>query len=366
MNRQSIFRPTAIYALVAVAALCIIIGSLKLASVIVVPFLLAIFLVILIAPVYFWLQRKGAPSWLALLAVIFGMLGIGMFGASFFTNAINEFAGNLPSYQQKLTAQINDGIHWLQTKGVEVEDDVAKQMLDTRALFRQTGALLTNIGGLLSNAFVIILVAIFILMEAARMPDKIRHLPGMTEDRWDDLVQIVESVRHYMGMKTVMSALTGLLVMGLLFFFKVDYPILLGVLAFFLNFVPSIGSIIAAIPGIILALVLHGVGDALLVSIGYVIINVGVSNVIEPRYMGNRLGLSPMIIIVTLFLWAWILGPVGMLLSVPLTMAIKVALEASERTRGIAYLMSDTVPPSDSPVTDPTTKASPPSQSVED
>jgi len=366
--RTSMFRPTAVYALVATAAIFFIIACLKAAAVIVVPFLLAIFLVILIAPVYFWLQRKGAPSWLALLAVIFGMLGIGMFGASFFTNAVNEFAGKLPRYQTELTQEINQGIDWLQSHGVEVEDDIAKQMLDTRALFRQTGALLSNVGGLLSNAFVITLVAIFILMEAARMPDKIRHLPGMTDDRWDDLVQIVESVRQYMGMKTIMSALTGVLVIALLKIMGVDYPILLGVLAFLLNFVPSIGSIIAAIPGIMLALVLHGVGDAMLVSVGYVCINVGVSNFLEPRYMGNRLGLSPMIIIVTLFLWAWILGPVGMLLSVPLTMAVKVALEASEKTRGIAYLMSGTVPPPSSEgVTDPVLKHEPPpTQSAED
>lgn len=360
------FRPTAVYALVSIAAMVIIIAGLREAAVIVVPFLLAIFLVILVAPLYFWLQKKGAPSWAALIALILGMLAIGMFGASFFTNAVNEFGSNLPRYQTELTRQINSGVDWLQERGVEVEDDIATQLLDTRALFRQTGYLLTNVGGILSNAFVIILVAIFILMEAARLPDKIRHLPGMTEDGWEDLVQIVESVRQYMGMKTVMSALTGVLVSTLLIIADVDYPILLGVLAFLFNYVPSIGSIIAAVPGILLALVLHGVGGAMLVAVGYVVINVGISNFLEPRYMGNRLGLSPMIIIVTLFLWAWILGPVGMLLSVPLTMAIKVALEASDKTRGIAYLMSDTVPTADGdevPASDAPVKAKPKNQS---
>lgn len=338
-------RPTALYALIAVAAMVIIIAGVRAAAAIVVPFLLAIFLVILISPIYFWLQKKGAPSWAALLILIFSLVGIGMFGASFITNAVNDFAGNLKLYQKELTVQINDAVLWLEAHGVDVEQENVTKTLDTSALFSQTANLLKSVSVLLSNAFVIILIAIFILMEAARLPDKIRHLPGMTDDYWEDLVQIVDSVRRYMGMKTVMSALTGVLVSVLLIVMGVDYPILLGMLAFLLNFVPSIGSIIAAIPGILLALVLKDFGDALIVAVGYLCINVGVSNVIEPRYMGKGLGLSPMIIIVTLFLWAWMLGPVGMLLSVPLTMAIKVALEASERTRGIAYLLSDTVPP---------------------
>ncbi|WP_309382518.1 AI-2E family transporter [Cerasicoccus frondis] len=337
-------RPTALNALLGIAATVIIIAGLRAAASIVVLFLLAVFLVILIAPIYFWLQRKGAPSWAALIVLILSMLGIGMFTASFFTNAINDFAGNLTKYQKELTVQINLGVEWLEAHGVEVEEDLVAKTLDTKALFAQTANLLRSVSVLLSNAFVIILIAIFILMEAARLPDKIRHLPGMTNDYLEDLEQIVDNVRQYMGMKAVMSALTGVLVTILLTVMGVDYPVLLGVLAFLFNFVPSIGSIIASIPGILLALVLHGVADAAIVTVGYVFINVGISNVLEPRYMGKGLGLSPMIIIVTLFLWAWILGPIGMLLSVPLTMAIKVALEASEKTRGIAYLMSDTVP----------------------
>jgi len=337
-------RPTALNALLAVAAMVVIIAGLRAASTIVVPFLLAIFIVIVIAPLYFWLQKKGAPSWAALIALILGMIGMGTFAAGFFANAVNEFAANLPQYQSQLTGEIENSIDWLNSKGFEIEKQEVTEALGTKELFRQTASLLGSVSVILSNAFVIILVAIFILMEAARLPDKLRSLPGMTDQRWRDVVRIVAAVRRYMGMKTVMSALTGLIVTLWLWALDVDYPILLGFLAFVLNFVPSIGSFIASLPGIMLALLLHGVGDALICSVGYVAINVGVSNFIEPRYMGNGLGLSPMIVIVTLFVWGWMLGPIGMLLSVPLTMAIKVALEASEKTRGVAYLLSDTVP----------------------
>jgi predicted PurR-regulated permease PerM len=117
----------------------------------------------------------------------------------------------------------------------------------------------------------------------------------------------------------------------------------MGVLAFALNYVPNIGSIIAAVPGVLLAFVEFGAGAAVTTAVGYVVINVVVSNVIEPRFVGRGLGLSPLVILVSLIFWGWVLGPVGMLLSVPLTMAIKIALEDGEDTRWIAMLMGPAV-----------------------
>lgn len=332
-------------ALVVIASMIIIIAGLKAAATIVVPFLLAVFVVIVVAPWHFWMQRKGVPSGVSLLIIILGMLLLGVFGVSFVTSAVNNFAQNIPRFQVELSQQVDKASHWLAQRGVEVPEDTFKQTLDTSRLFAYARAIAGNVTLLLSNGFVITLVAIFILLEAARLPRKIRNLPGMSDDRWDDFKEIVVNVRQYMAMKSVMSLLTGVLVTALLFIMDVDYPVLLGILAFFLNFVPSIGSIIAAIPGVLLALVLHGPGDAVIVGIAYVVINVGVSNFLEPRYMGKGLGISPMVIIVSLFLWGWILGPVGMLLSVPLTMAIKVALQSSPRTQSIAFLLSDGVQP---------------------
>ncbi|WOO42433.1 AI-2E family transporter [Rubellicoccus peritrichatus] len=333
--------------LVVIAALIIIIAGLKAAAAIVVPFLLAVFVVILVAPWYFWMQRKGVPSALSLLVIVAALLALGIFGASFFTATVNSFVRNLPQYQTILTQQVSEATGWLEARGVEVPEDAFNQALDTQKLFAYARTIAGSVTILLSNGFVITLVAIFILLEAARLPGKIRNLPGMTDRRWDDFLGIVGNVRQYMAMKTVMSLLTAVLVGSMLWLLDVDYPILLAVLAFLLNFVPSIGSIIAAIPGILLALILQGLGDATICAIGYIIINVGVSNFLEPKYMGKGLGISPMIIIVSLFLWGWILGPVGMLLSVPLTMTIKVALESNPRTRSIAFLLSDGVPMQD-------------------
>ena len=139
-----------------------------------------------------------------------------------------------------------------------------------------------------------------------------------------------------------MSLLTGMLVTSWLWILGIDNALFMGLLAFFLNFVPTIGSFIAAIPGVLLGFILLGPAMAAVTAIGYVVINVRVSNVIEPRFMAQSLGISPLVIVVSLVLWGWLLGPVGMLLSVPLTMAVKVGLESSSATKSIAVLLGST------------------------
>jgi predicted PurR-regulated permease PerM len=119
----------------------------------------------------------------------------------------------------------------------------------------------------------------------------------------------------------------------------VDFPVLWGVLAFFLNYVPNIGSIVAAIPPTLLALLGLGGGASFAILTGYVVINNVLGNIVEPRVMGQGLGLSPFAVLLSLVFWGWVLGPIGMLLSIPLTMAVKIAMESGDQTRWIAVLL---------------------------
>ena len=135
-----------------------------------------------------------------------------------------------------------------------------------------------------------------------------------------------------MFLKTVMSLLTGALVALWLLAFGIEFPILLGVLSFALNYIPTIGSIVAAVPGILLAFIQFGLGTAAITTVAYIVINIGISNGIEPRYLGNGLGLSPLVVMLSVLFWGWVLGAMGMLLAVPLTMTLKIALESSEDT----------------------------------
>ncbi len=142
-----------------------------------------------------------------------------------------------------------------------------------------------------------------------------------------------------MVIKTLVSLATGIAIAIWLGVLGVDYAMLWGLLAFLLNYVPNIGSIIAAIPAVLLALVQLGVGSALLAALGFLVVNAAIGNVIEPRFMGRGLGLSTLVVFLSLVFWGWVLGPVGMLLSVPLTMTVKIALESNEDTRWIAILL---------------------------
>jgi predicted PurR-regulated permease PerM len=150
---------------------------------------------------------------------------------------------------------------------------------------------------------------------------------------------IKDTVNQYLALKTLFSLATGILVWVWLRFHGVDYPLLWGILAFLLNFVPNIGSILAAIPAVLLAIVQFGGGRASAVAAGYLVINFVIGSVVEPRFMGRGLGLSTLVVFVSLVFWGWVLGPVGMLLSVPLTMVLKIALEGNDDTRWLAVML---------------------------
>ena len=158
-----------------------------------------------------------------------------------------------------------------------------------------------------------------------------------TSQEW--LVQFSDSVHSYLGIKAGISLVTGLLIFIWLSILGVDYAVLWGLLAFLLNFVPTVGSFIAAVPAVLLAVVQLGPLHAGLTLAGFVVVNLVMGNMIEPRWMGRGLNLSPLVVFVSLVLWGWVLGPVGMLLSIPLTIMIKIALESQDETRWISIML---------------------------
>ena len=183
------------------------------------------------------------------------------------------------------------------------------------------------------------------MLEAAGFPDKWRLMRSNADDSLAEFSEAIGNIKRYMGIKTLTSLATGFLVVVLMLFVGVDYPLLWGLLAFLLNFVPNIGSIIAAIPAVIQVLVQLGFSAALVVAGGYLVINILIGTFIEPRYMGRGLGLSTLVVFLSLVFWGWVLGPVGMLLSVPLTITAKIALESHDDTRWVAIMLGPKVEP---------------------
>lgn len=337
-NRQPILR-----FLIGSAAFVIVVAGMKAASPIVVPLLTALFVAVITTPVFLALQRRKVPSWLALLILIFGLLLIVLGLVGVVSNSITDFTRNLPEYQERLQTQLTSTLTWIEAKGINVPEELEAITFNPQSTMRFVGGMLASMGALLSSSFLILLITVFFLLEVALLPNKVKGLDGLSADTVRYAQQVVEDIRHYVALKTVMSVLTGLLVTSFAMVLGIDYPILLGLMAFLLNYVPTIGSIIAAVPGVLLAIVQFGISQGMVVALGYLVINIGVSNVLEPRYLGRGLGLSPFVIVISMFFWGWVLGPVGMLLSVPLTMVLKIALGASPESRWIAVIMGDKV-----------------------
>ncbi|MBW1609133.1 MAG: AI-2E family transporter, partial [Deltaproteobacteria bacterium] len=218
-------------------------------------------------------------------------------------------------------------------------------LLNPGAAMKLIATGLNSLGKVLANGVLILMTVIFMLIEASSLPVKLRTILGDTEDVLTNFDTFINNVKHYMAIKTVVSLATGIVIAVWLTVIGVDFPVLWGLLAFFLNYVPNIGSIIAAIPAVLLAILQLGVVQALTAAAGYVVVNMVMGSVIEPRFMGRGLGLSTLVVFLSLIFWGWVLGPVGMLLSVPLTMTAKIALDAREETRWLAILLGPEMVP---------------------
>tara|TARA_B100002051_G_scaffold65339_1_gene61955 strand:- start:1125 stop:2165 length:1041 start_codon:yes stop_codon:yes gene_type:complete len=330
--------------LLVLASLTVVIAGLKAASSIVVPLLMAIFLAIISAAMLQWLQRRGLPLWAAMTLVLLLLASTLVTLGSLIGASINQFSSALPRYEAQLNSLITQATVWLGGLGIKLPAGGVTELFDPAGAAKLLGRLLSGFGGLLANSMLIILMVLFLIVESTSLPEKLRSISRNPDKALGDLAAFMASVNHYLVIKAVMSLITGLAIALYLVILGVDFAIIWGSLAFFMNFVPYIGSIIAAIPAVTLALLDAGPVIALSVAAGFVVVNIVVGNVLEPRYMGKGLGLSTLVVFLSLLFWGWIFGPVGMFLSTPLTMIVKIALENDPRSRWISVLLSAQAP----------------------
>jgi AI-2 transport protein TqsA len=322
------------------AAVVVVVAGLRAAASLLVPFLLSIFIAIICAPALLWLQNRRVPTWLALLLIV-GVVGLlGFSVVAIIGGSVGSFTDSLPFYQTQLETQGDELRQWVQTSfGVTVSPETLSGYLNVSSIMRLVTGVLSGLGGILTNGFMILLTVIFMLLEASTIPAKLRLAFGETLGIGEATDRFVVMIKRYMIIKTATSLAEGVLVTIWLMILGVDFPVLWGLLAFLMNYVPTIGSFIAAAPPMILALVQLGVGPSLLTAVGYLVINNVIGNLIEPRFLGRGVGLSTLVVFVSLVFWGWVLGPVGMFLSVPLTMTVKIALENNHSTRWLSILL---------------------------
>lgn len=332
--------PTTIKALVVCAALVIILAGVKAASSIVVPFLLSIFIAMASHPVIKWASRYHIPKAISVLLVILTIVVFGFMLGGLVGQSMNDFSEKLPEYKVQLEGEFVWIINQLQSFNIKIDKEQLLSYLDPGMAMSVATNLLSGLSGVLGNFLLILLTVIFMLMEADSVPAKVHIALDDPRMRMNQVDQVLASVKNYLVIKTVVSLATGVLAGGFLYLIGLDHYFLWGVLAFLLNYVPNIGSAIAAIPAILLAFIQLGSTSAGMVALVYIVINTVMGNIVEPRYMGKGLGLSTLVVFLSLIFWGWLLGTVGMLLSVPLTMIVKIILESNSDTRWIALLLS--------------------------
>jgi predicted PurR-regulated permease PerM len=326
--------------------LVVVIAGLKAASAIMVPMLVAMFLALLATPAMFWLRDRHLPTGVALGLIVILLIGIVAIVGSLIGSSINELSGALPVYEQKLRLSLELTVAYLSERGIDLPTAGVAEWVDPKAAAQFFGRLLAGFGGILSDSLLIIFMVLFLLLEATIIPAKLRSILPDPEKTMMNFSGFMDALKSYLVIKTGMSLLTGVLVSVWLTILNVEFALLWGSIAFFLNFVPYIGSLIAAIPVVVLTLLDVDLGSASLIAAGYLVINVTVGNLLEPRFMGQGLNLSTLVVFLSLVFWGWVFGPVGMFLSVPLTMLVKIALEYSPRSHWLAVLLSANVPQS--------------------
>jgi len=309
-------------------------------------------LAIVSQPLLNWLRRcplpggRLFPQWLAVLLTVGADITVVMVLAWVIGNSTRDFTEALPRYQARFQGMWDHGLAWLAGHGVAISTETLTQQIgpgSVISLVRGTAAAVTT---LFANLVLVILTLVFALLESSRLPDKLSAAFGSEAQAPERLTKIAGEIQTYLRVKTLNSLATGILFGLWLWLLGVDFPVLWGFMAFVLNFIPNLGSIIAVIPPTLLALVQFGPGAAAGVLLGSLVINQTLSSLVEPQFMGRSLGLSPLVVFLSVVFWGWVWGAFGVILAVPITMIAKILVEHTEDLSWVAVLLeADPKPP---------------------
>lgn len=330
--------------LTGLAAATLVGVGLRLAAPVLVPIALALFLAILVQPLFGFLRRR-VPTGLAVLATVL-VLGavLALFGL-LLLGSLAEIREVGPHYVRALQERVAVTEQWWRAKGIAAADWIPVRWRRPEAIVEFAGGTLVGALHMASGATIVLLTLVFLLVEAAAFPRKVERLPGPVREGFRHLANVSRELQRYLMIKTLMSAVIGLAVGVWVAALGVDFAVLCGLLAFAFHFVPNVGAVLASLPAMVLAFVQYDLSKALVVGVGYLVVGFVLGNLAEPALLGRRLNFSPLAVFLSLVVWGWLWGPVGMFLSVPLTMAIKILLEHSRDWRWLARLLDGAAAP---------------------
>ncbi len=354
------------------ASLVLVVAGLRAVKTIALPLLVAVFLSILSAPLLAWLCQRRIPKVIAVLTTVLANVSVMALFLLLIGGSINAFAQSVPRYQARIEVEAEKVLDWLEKQGVDTSEyswlrqeallpeelmsttpdarppdesaeapatsrgDPILELINPGVVLDMIGKTLSGIAAILSRTVLVFLLMVFILFEAGGLPAKLEAAFGWRDEA---MTRFAREIQRYLAIKTAISLATGVLIGLGVWLLGVEYPLLWAFIAFVFNYIPSIGSILAAIPPVLLTLIDLGPGSALLVALLFLAVNLTLGNFVEPHLMGRRFGISTLVVILSLIFWGWLWGPVGMLLSVPLTMIVKIMMENTEDLRWVAKLV---------------------------
>ena len=340
MSREELMPRRAMRFLVVAASTIVVVAGLREASEILLPFLSALFIAVVSLPVMAWLQRHRVPTWLAVMLTVLAAAGVVSVLGVVVGQAVGEFAQVVADsqYNQRFEELADQLSAWAEEANLPFADRTPFELVNPEAVVNLLGGTLAALAGVLQDAFLVLLAVIFILIEAAGFRRKLRVAFG-DRANFERLDQMAQQVQRYLAVKTAVSLGTGFLAFLWVWTLGIDFPLMWGLVAFLFNYIPNIGSIVAAVGPSVLALVQVDLGLALAVAAGYVVLNVSFGNILEPTLLGRKLGMSVLVVFTSLVFWGWVWGPMGLLLAVPITMTFKIAFENTDDLRWISVLL---------------------------
>ena len=326
--------------ILSIVGVLLILAIVKLSAEIITPILFSVFIAIIIYPFYDGMIKLKVPVPFFVIFFLVAFAVIGTLLSSLVTSAISALSTEMPSFHGKIQLLLSQAQELAVNRGIDVQINL-KSLINPDILTVPLTMMIDLLRLMIGKGVFVLLIAFFITIEIGSIKTKWGRAFPESQDTLDSMIEGSDAIIHYFQIKSAFSLVTGLIIGTALWIMDVRYAALWGVIAFALNYIPTIGSIVAAIPAIIFTLAAYNYVTASYVTILYAAVNLMIGNIIEPRFLSAGSGISTLFVLLSLIIGGFLLGPAGMFMAVPIMLVLKNMLESNQSTRWISVMISD-------------------------